>query len=101
MSDIPRTKSGLTLIEAELRIESLETAAAKAILVLAKVLKHERIVREHGDALISCVDLLFDELKLEGMKHCEYVNGSLERTRRAVETLRRTHAKRKGTSPNQ
>ena len=88
--DIDRTKAGLTLLEAELRIGALESAAAKAILLLTEVLKQAKIVDEHGEALLGCVDLLFDELNLEGVIHSEYVANSLERTRQAVAQLRQT-----------
>jgi hypothetical protein len=88
--DTPRTKAGLTLLEAELRIDALESAAAKAIHVLAEVLKHEKVVDEHGEALLACVDLLFDELKLEGVIHSEYVANSLGRTRQAVAQMRQS-----------
>ena len=95
----PRTKAGLTLLEAERRIDSLETAAAKAMLVLAEILKHETLLHEHGDALVSCVELLFDEFKLEGLKHNEFVANSLGRTKHAVVELRKTLAKhRQGES---
>jgi hypothetical protein len=88
--DTPRTKAGLTLREAELRIEALESAAAKAIRVLTEMLMHEDLVDKHGEALLACVDVLFVELKLEGVIHSEYVVNSLERTRRAVDQMRLT-----------
>jgi hypothetical protein len=90
MDEIPRTKTGLTLFEAEQRIDSLEIAAAKAVVLLAETLKNEQIVDKHGSALIACVELLFDELKLEGMKHSQFVEESLSRTATAEKELRQT-----------
>ena len=79
-TDTLRTKMGLTLLEAESRIISLETAAAKAQATLTEVLKHEAIVDKHGAALLSCVELLFSELKLDGVTHSQFVTDSLSRT---------------------
>jgi hypothetical protein len=86
----PRTKAGLTLDEAGLRIEALEAAAAKAILVLTEMLKQKDLVEKHGESLVACVDVLFVELKLQGVVHSEWVISSLERTRRAVDQMRLT-----------
>jgi len=94
-NDTPRTKAGLTLREAELRIEALESAAVKALLGLTEILKHKDLVEKHGEALLACVDVLFVELKLEGVVHSEYVANSLERTRRAVDQMRLTFDEQK------
>ena len=64
-----RTSTGLTLLEAEHRIDALEIAAAKAVVLIAEALKHEVAVEKHGQVLLSCVDLLFDELEVEGLEH--------------------------------
>jgi hypothetical protein len=90
MEETPRTKTGLTLSEAEQRIDSLEIAAAKAVVLLAETLKHEQIVDKHGSALVACVELLFSELKLEGLKHSQFVEESLNRTATAEKELRQT-----------
>lgn len=87
-SDAARTRTGLTLLEAEQRIDALEIAAAKAVMLIAEALKHEVDIEKRGQTLLACVDLLFDELKLEGMKHNEYVEGSLSRTKSAVIELK-------------
>ena len=85
--DTPRTKGGLTLLEAELRIAALEAAAAKAILALAAMVKREDVVVKRRIALLDCVELLFTELKLEGAIHSQFVANSLVRTRSAVAEL--------------
>lgn len=46
--DTARTKTGLTLLEAEQRIDALEIAAAKAVVLIAAALKHEVDVEMHG-----------------------------------------------------
>jgi len=99
-ADTPRTKTGLTLLEAEARIDSLEAAAAKAVLLLTEVLKHEKAVDGRAKSLLSCVDLLFDELRLEDMKHSEYVANSLQRTGHAVGELRKALREQGNTTKN-
>lgn len=85
-----RTRAGLTLLEAEQRIDSLEAAAAKALLVLAEAVKHRNDVDKQGERLLACVELLFNELTLEGAPHSQFVQGSLDRTATAVRELRRS-----------
>ncbi len=46
--DIARTTTGLTLLEAEQRIDALELAAAKGVLLIAEALKHEVDVEKSG-----------------------------------------------------
>jgi len=91
--DAGRTTTGLTLQEAEQRIESLEAAAARAVLIMAEALRNRQELQKHGDRLIECVDLLFTELQVEGVKHSEFVQNSLARTASAVAALRAVHAK--------
>jgi hypothetical protein len=79
-----------TLLQAEARIDALEAAAAKATRMLAEMVKHEAVVDRDGAALAACVDLLFDELRLEGAVHGEFVRNSMERTKRAVAQLRQS-----------
>ena len=98
--DTPRTKAGLTLLEAGLRIEALESAAAKALLVLAEMLKQQDLVEKHGQALLACVDVLFVELKLAGVNQSEFVVNSLERTRRAVDQMRQTLGEQRRANRN-
>ncbi len=97
VTDTPRTTTGLTLHEAELRIDALEAAAAKAVLLLAETIKQEALIQKHGKALIACVDLLFDELKVEGLKHSEFVGSSLERTAASVKELRQSLLEQRGS----
>ncbi len=99
-TDTPRTRTGLTLLEAEQRIDSLELAAAKALVILAETLRREQIVDKHGSALIACADLLFDELKIEGMKHSHFVEESLGRTAVAVKELRQSLLEQRGRDSN-
>jgi hypothetical protein len=94
-----RTKTGLTLLQSEQRIDALEIAAAKAVLLIANALKHEVDVEKHGQILLSCVDLLFDELKLEGMAHNAYVVNSLSRTKAAVSELRQSMVAQRRHTP--
>jgi hypothetical protein len=42
--EITGTKTGLTLSQAEHRIEALEAAAAKALVLMAETLKHQKDV---------------------------------------------------------
>jgi hypothetical protein len=87
---VDRTRNGLTLLEAERRIEALEAAAAKALLVLAEAVKHKNDIDKQGEHLLACVELLFTELTLEGVPHSQFVEGSLARTASAVSELRRS-----------
>lgn len=91
--DADRTTTGLTLQEAEARIDALEAAAAKAVLIMAEALRNRQELHRHGDRLIECVDLLFTELQVEGVKHGEFVANSLARTASAVAALRASHAR--------
>ncbi len=86
----PRTNAGLTLLEAEQRIDALELAAAKVVVQIADQLKDEVIIEKHGKALLDCVYVLFEELRVEGLKHSEFVESSLAHTASAVDTLQRS-----------
>ena len=85
--DTALTKTELTLLEAEQRIDALEVAAAKALLLAAETLKLQKDVDKHREALLACVELLFTELKMEGVKHNPFVESSLERTAKALAEL--------------
>ncbi len=85
----PRTNAGLTLFEAEQRIDALELAAAKVVVQIADTLKSHGVIDAKGKALLDCVYLLFDELRVEGLKHNEFVENSLARTYKAVDDFRR------------
>ncbi len=82
------------LIEAETRIAKLETAAVKAAFLLAQAAKEQKSVDTHTVKLVSCVELLFDELAVEGLKHCEYVENSLRKVATAVTELKKTTTQR-------
>ena len=84
----PRTTAGLTLLQAEQRIDALELAAAKVVVQIADTLKHQKLERKGSEALLACVELLFDELRVEGLKHNQFVDSSLARTAVAVKELR-------------
>ncbi len=85
--DAALTKTELTLLEAKQRIDSLEVAAAKALLLAAETLRRQQDVDKHREALLACVELLFTELQMEGAKHNKFVESSLERTARALAEL--------------
>lgn len=86
--DAALTKTGLTLLEAEQRIDALEVAATKALLLAAEALKVQKDVDKHRETLLACVELLFTELQIEGMKHNQFVELSLGRTATALAGLR-------------
>ena len=62
------------------RIDALEVAQAKALLLAAETLKNQQDVDKHAETLMACVELLFAELKIEGVKHSQFIESSLERT---------------------
>jgi hypothetical protein len=86
--DAPQASTGLTLPEAEARIHALEAVAVKAALVLAETVKAHQADRQLATKLISCVELLFDELRLERLRHSEFVEESLGRVATAVKELK-------------
>jgi hypothetical protein len=90
-----RTSTGLTLQEAEVRIAAIEAAAAKAADILSVATKAQNNIDHLTDALLMCCDLLFDELRLEGMKHSEWVDNSLAKVRSAIAEYRKNAAVQK------
>jgi hypothetical protein len=87
-------KTGLTLLEADQRIEALEIAAAKTALALAEALRHQQVVDKVQHTLVACVELLFTELKVEGTRHSQFVEDSLGRTAKALDELRAVSKKK-------
>lgn len=87
-AEIPRSPSGLTPQEAELQISALEAEAAKILASLTETIKHEKNVGKRSEAVISCIELLFDELNLEGLKHNQFVEDSINRTKKVLAELR-------------
>lgn len=87
-ADTPRSPSGLTQQESELQISTLKADAAKMLASLTEAIKHEENVGKRSEAVISCIELLFDELNLEGLKHNQYVENSILRTKKVLAELR-------------
>jgi len=88
------TRNGLTLLEAEKRIDELEAAAVKAALLLAQTARHQTVVDAQTLTMLTCTDLLVDALFKEGIKHSEDVEEHLGHAMIAAEDLRKTVAKR-------
>jgi len=94
--DSQKTRHGLTLLEAEMRIDDLEAAAVQAALLLAQTAKHQAAVDTRTETMLKCVELLVDELFKEGMKHSEFVEESLGHAMIAAADLRKVVEKRNG-----
>jgi hypothetical protein len=86
--DAALTKTKLSLLDAERRIDALEVAAAKALLLAAETLRRQKDVDKHKEVLLACVELLFTELQMEGAKHNQFVESSLKRTATALAELK-------------
>lgn len=85
----PKTRSGLTLLEAEMRIDDLEAAAVKAALLLAQTAKRQLVIDERTEVMLKCSEQLVDELFKGGMKHSEHVEESLGHAMIATIELRK------------
>ena len=83
------TDAGLTLQQALKRIAAMEGAAVKAAEILSVATKAQSNIDHLTDALLSCCDLLFDELNLEGMTHSDWVANSLAKVHGAIAEYRR------------
>lgn len=77
LSSRKRGALGWTLLEAERRIDELETAAVKAARLLAETARHHAVVDTKTEAMLLCVELLVEELFKEGIKHSEVVEENL------------------------
>ncbi len=95
--DAPFTKTGLTLQQAELRIEELEAAAAMAADLAARTKNHQALINARIETILTCVDLLVDQLEMDGGKHSEYVTKSLELANTAATQLRNAVGMQKDT----
>ncbi len=72
---------GLTLHDALVRIGALEAAAEKAA-------RQQEAITTLTEKLMSCADLLRDEIRLDGAKRCQFVENSIERLAKATTELR-------------
>ncbi len=96
-AELGRTATGLTLQDAERRIADLEVAAAKAKDLAARTQKHQSLIDARIETILTCVDLLVDQLHMDGGKHSEYVTKSLELANKAAKQLREAVAMQKDT----
>lgn len=87
-SDGMRTSTGLTIQDAEARIDGLESAVVKAIIFLSDA-KRLITVDRLGGPLLRSVELLLDSLFAEGVAHSEAVGEQVGLAIRSAAELRK------------
>jgi len=85
-----RTPQGLTLNEAGQRIDDLEAAAAQVALHLANSARYQKQVDARTETMLTCIELLVDQLAMDKGKKSEFVEKSLGMVTVAATELRKS-----------